>query len=83
MQTLWRYLFRMSLKKISGPMTSFGETGNRMWKRFYSPDRRFEVTVVLRDTQEPAVFSREELVAMIDLVRDQEKAQGWKAEPKV
>lgn len=78
MQSFWRSIFRHSLKKITGPMVTFGESGNRVWKRFYSPDRRYEVTVVLRDTQAPAVFSKEELIAMHDAVRDQEKVHQWK-----
>lgn len=79
----WRKLFFWSLDHIDDPMTSQGCVGNRVWKRFHSINRKIEVTTVLRNLSIPDAFSQEELVAMYDLIRDQEKVQNWKVpEPK-
>ena len=37
-----------------------------------------EVTVMVRDTSRPDGYSREELVEMLRLVREQELLQGWR-----
>lgn len=53
----------------------------------YESTRSFgplEVRVVTRDTREPDGYSREELVMMLQLVRSEERRQGWRVpEPKL
>jgi hypothetical protein len=59
----------------------FGACANRiLYTCWFGP---LEMSIVIRNTREPDGYSREELVAMLDLVRKYEKKQGWTVPEKL
>lgn len=81
-QTLWVWLWFSVMKRIRG---GWGMCANRNWKSFcYGRDRRYEVTVTIRDTAEEDGYERTEVYRMLREVRLQEKRSNWKCpEPEV
>ena len=60
-----------------GKVTSSGACANRKWSvRKVGP---VEFTFSVRHTGLPDGYSREELTAMLQMVRRSERAMGWKA----
>jgi hypothetical protein len=55
---------------------SVGACGNRRWRKVDFGS--LEVTLAIRDRDEADGYSREELMGMLETVREQEALQGWK-----
>lgn len=68
LRLLWLLLGRRS--------ASVGACANRSWmKRMFGP---LEVTITTRRTDAPDGYSREELLEMLQRVREHEASQGWR-----
>jgi hypothetical protein len=60
--------------------SSYGACANRY--TYVCKFGPLEMTIVVRDTREPDGYSREELVEMLQTIREQEELQGWKVPEK-
>jgi len=61
---------------LLGRRSSAGACANRQWiKRMLGP---VEVTITMRHTDAPDGYSREELLEMLQRVREHEVSQGWR-----
>lgn len=70
---LLRLLFRLFRRYCN---VESGTCANRWWATSVADDLQY--TMVCRDTSQPDGYSREELVKMLQIIREQEKIMGWK-----
>lgn len=84
---MWRKraaLFRLAARivRTQGAVPSVMSCANR--KVITSHCGVYEVTLTFRDMSAPDGYSREELVHMLDTVREHEVRQGWRVpEPRI
>lgn len=75
----WRYFLLWLCGLIYPAGGGHGEIGscaNRRWRRFMAGP--IEATISYRDTRMADGYSREELFEMLETVRREETAQGWR-----